>query len=334
LERQAKEHVLNNIRQSASALRGDRLVKELRELQRTATGPLSLQYLLDHLCLDTPDELYQRGLPSVLLAKAEQRTLDKNVIEVHGRMNEGFRRLSLMDDPYLIADAKQLLLSGASHDPLTRSLLHCVLWGATRPESGALDDAHAFMATKAGLKHDLIELFEWLLQHRTPLPAKRVPDKTGPLVLHASYTREQILLALGKGSFASPYNSREGALHIPGQRLDLFFADINKAEADFSPTTMYEDYAISDRLFHWQSQSSISGETKTGQRYIEHEQKGYKPMLFIRNRKKLANGLTAPYLFAGPLRYVKHSGSKPMSIQWELLERLPARVLSWARRDG
>jgi len=334
LERQAKEYVLNNIRQSASALRGDRLLKELRELQRSTTEPLSLQYLLDHLCLDSPDELYQRGLPSVLLTKAEQETVDEGVIKVSGKLKEGFRRLSQMDDPYLIADAKQLLLSGASNDPLTRSLLHCVLWGATRPDGGSLDEAHAFMATKAGLKHDLIELLEWLLQHRTPLPAKRVPDKTGPLVLHASYTREQVLLALGKGTFESAFKSREGVLHLQDRRLDLFFADINKAEADFSPTTMYEDYAISDRLFHWQSQSATSAETPTGQRYIEHERMGYTPMLFIRNRKKLVNGLTAPYLFAGPLRYMKHSGSKPMSIHWKLLERLPARVLSWARRDG
>jgi len=333
LERQAKEHVLNNIRQSASALRGDRLLRELRGLQRSISEPLSLQHLLDHLCLETPDELYQRGLPNVLLAKAAQETLDEDIIKVSGKLKEGFRRLSQMDDPYLIADAKQLLLSGASHDPLTRSLLHCVLWGSKRPNSGSLGDAHAFMATKAGLKNDLLELLEWLLQHRTPLPAKRVPDKTGPLVLHASYTREQILLALGKGRFESPYYSREGVLHMPDKKLDLFFADINKAETDFSPTTMYKDYAISDRLFHWQSQSSTSDETNTGRRYIEHERMGYTPMLFIRNRKKLVNGLTAPYLFAGPLRYMRHSGSKPMSIHWELLERLPARVLSWARRD-
>lgn len=334
LERQAKEHVLQNIQQSVSSLRGMRLINELRDLQRTTTEPLSLQFLLDHLCLDTPDELYQRGLPCVLLAKAVNRKPDGDVIQLSGKLKDGFRRLSLMDDPFLIEDAKQLLRSGISHDPMTRSLLHSVFWGSTRPDSGSLDDAHTFMTTKAGLKHDLIELLEWLLQHRTPLPAKRIPAKTGPLVLHASYTREQILLALGKGSFEAPPQSREGVLHMPDQQLDLFFADINKAEADFSPTTMYEDYAISDRLFHWQSQSSTGAETNTGQRYIKHEQQGYTPMLFIRNRKKLPNGLTSPYLFAGPLRYIKHSGSKPMSIHWELQERLPARVLSWARRDG
>jgi len=36
-------------------------------------------------------------------------------------------------------------------------------------------------------------------------------------------------------------SSREWILHVPGRKLDLFFAEINKNEVDFSPTTMYED---------------------------------------------------------------------------------------------
>ncbi|MDQ6991967.1 MAG: DUF3427 domain-containing protein [Mariprofundus sp.] len=334
LERQAKEHVLKNITDSTAALRGLRLTNELRELQRMQPEGLKLQQILDHLNMDTPEELYRRGLPSVLLAKADKKDLDGDVVQFSGKLKDGFRRLSQMDDTCLIADAKKLFETGHSDEPLTRSLIHCLLWGKARPDSGSLNDVHTFLASKAGLKHDLSELLEWLLKHRTPMLAKRIPDKTGPLILHASYTREQILLALDEGSFEDSRMSREGVLHLPNRRLDLFFADINKAESDFSPTTMYEDYAISDRLFHWQSQSSTSDETKTGRRYIEHEQMGYTPMLFIRNRKKSINGLTSPYLFAGPLSYVKHYGSKPMSIHWKMLERLPARVLPWAKRDG
>ena len=80
-----------------------------------------------------------------------------------------------------------------------------------------------------------------------------------------------------------------------------FFADINKSESDFSPTTMYEDYAITDKLFHWQSQSNTSETTPVGIRYINHVEKKYTPILFIRDRNELVNGLTAPYYYAGPL---------------------------------
>ena len=57
-------------------------------------------------------------------------------------------------------------------------------------------------------------------------------------------------------------------LHISEKKLDVFFADINKSESDFSPTTMYEDYAVTDRLFHWQSQSQTSETSSVGQRYV------------------------------------------------------------------
>ena len=36
--------------------------------------------------------------------------------------------------------------------------------------------------------------------------------------------------------------------------LDVFFVTLNKLEKDFSELTLYKDYAISDSLFHWQSQ--------------------------------------------------------------------------------
>ena len=134
------------------------------------------------------------------------------------------------------------------------------------------------------------------------------------------------------GSFESPRSSREGVLHVADRKLDVFFADINKSESDFSPTTMYEDYAITDRLFHWQSQSQTSDTSPVGSRYINHADEGYTPLLFIRDRKKLKNGLTAPYYYAGPLNYVRHEGSKPISFVWELEVPLSAKAMAWASR--
>ncbi|NTU68523.1 MAG: DUF3427 domain-containing protein, partial [Chlorobiaceae bacterium] len=210
-------------------------------------------------------------------------------------------------------------------------LLQSAMWGTNNRPSD-LHEAERFIEQRPGLKHDLLELFTWLLEHHVPHAAQRFPELTGPLSLHGSYTREQVLLALGLGNFEQPKASREGVLHVPQRKLDLFFADINKSEADFSPTTMYEDYALTDKRFHWQSQSQTSADSQTGNRYINHQAHGYTPLLFIRNRKKLDNGLTSLYFFAGPLQYLRHEGSKPMSIIWELEHPLPARALSWARR--
>jgi hypothetical protein len=211
-------------------------------------------------------------------------------------------------------------------------LLHSVLWSSEKPEDGTLEQVQEFIISRKGLLHDLKELFNWLIAQRTPLPKIQFESATGSLNLHASYTREQVLLSLGLGSFESPRSSREGVLHVPERKLDVFFADINKSEADFTPTTMYEDYAITDKLFHWQSQSQTGDTSPVGERYINHQKNGYTPMLFIRDRKKLSNGLTSPYFFAGPLEHNRHEGSKPISFVWKLEYALPAKVLAWARR--
>lgn len=109
--------------------------------------------------------------------------------------------------------------------------------------------------------------------------------------------------------------------------MDAFFITLNKTEDSYSPTTMYEDYAISDRLFHWQSQSTTSIDSKTGHRYVKHREMGYTPLLFAREHRHLPSGLAAPYCFLGPAEHVRHEGSRPISIVWKLEHAMPARLL-------
>ena len=334
LEKQAKEHVLENIRSATANLRGARLLSELRQLRQEIKREVTLEDMIEFLRLDSPDEIYRRGMPHQLLAEAEGKLYGNDLMGFGDQLAKGFRRVLLMDDTNLIEDAESLVVSGKSSSPLTTLMLHSLLWGVKKPDSGTLEEAQRFLESRKGLLHDLRELFDWLLKNRTPLSIKQFQYQTGPLTLHASYTREQVTHALGLGSFENPWSSREGKLHVPGRKLDVFFADINKSEADFSPTTMYEDFAVTDRLFHWQSQSQTSEDSQVGLRYINHKEQGYTPILFIRERKKLSNGLTSPYFFAGPLRYHKHEGSKPVTFIWELENPLPAKALSWARRVG
>ena len=334
LEKQAKEHVLHNIRYATANLRGEKLIRELQQLRRDSQGEITLQCMIDFLNLDSPDEIYRRGLPHQLLAKVEGKPQQNDILELNMDLAKGLRRLALMDDTHLIEDAKRLIKTGKNQSPVTALLLHSLLWGDKRPEAGTIVQVQNFISSHQGLAHDITELLDWLLTHRTPLPKIKLAQEMGPLILHASYTREQVTLALGLGSFENPKSFREGMLHIPDRKLDLFFADINKSEADFSPTTMYEDYALTDRRFHWQSQSQTSDTSTVGLRFIHHQAQGYTPMLFIRERNRLSNGLTAPYFFAGPLRYHRHEGSKPITFIWDLEYALPAKAFSWAKRIG
>ena len=89
---------------------------------------------------------------------------------------------------------------------------------------------------------------------------------------------------------------------------------------------MYEDYAISETLFHWQSQSTTASDSPTGKRYIHHRSLGNHILLFVREHKKDDFG-REPYTFLGTANYVSHEGSKPMSILWKLDNPIPGKYL-------
>ena len=145
------------------------------------------------------------------------------------------------------------------------------------------------------------------------------------LDLHCTYTRDQLLTAM---DFLKPATVREGVRWLPEKQLDIFFVTMNKAVKDYSPTTMYNDYSINERLFHWQSQSTTAEGSPTGQRYIHHRERGSRVLLFVREFKtdRLTGG-AAPYTYLGTASYVKHEGSKPMNITWKLDRPIPAKFL-------
>ena len=146
-----------------------------------------------------------------------------------------------------------------------------------------------------------------------------------PLDLYCTYTRDQILVAM---DYMDPSNVREGTKWLGDKKLDVFFITLNKAEKDYSPTTMYKDYSINSELFHWQSQSTTSDTSPTGQRYIHHKEQGSKVLLFVREFKTdHVSGGAEAYTFLGTANYQSHKGSRPMSITWKLDNPIPAKYL-------
>lgn len=118
-----------------------------------------------------------------------------------------------------------------------------------------------------------------------------------------------------------------GVKYFPEKKTDVFFVTLNKSDKEYSPTTMYNDYSINEWLFHWQSQSTTSAESVTGQRYIHHRQSGNQILLFARESKKDSFGNVSPYTFLGLADYIKHEGSRPMNITWKLQTSIPAKFL-------
>lgn len=111
---------------------------------------------------------------------------------------------------------------------------------------------------------------------------------------------------------------------------DALLVNLTKSERDFSPSTMYRDYALSDELFHWESQNATSAASAAGQRYIQHRRQGSHVLLFVRDAPTDDVG-TAPFICLGPAEYVSHTGDRPMAVTWKLTHRLPPQVLAAAR---
>ena len=147
-----------------------------------------------------------------------------------------------------------------------------------------------------------------------------------PLEVHASYAREEILAALDFASLRrTPSTMREGVAWCEAANSDAFLITLKKSDRDYSPTTMYRDFALSPELFHWESQSTTSSASPTGQRYIHHRERGSHILLFVREAKSNALG-TSPYVFLGPADYVSHEGDRPMAITWRLHRPMPTEV--------
>jgi hypothetical protein len=144
-----------------------------------------------------------------------------------------------------------------------------------------------------------------------------------PLKIHSRYTRDQILVAFRESTFEKKSSSREGVVENKDLNTELLFVTLNKSEENYSPTTMYDDYAINETLFHWQSQNSASPVTTKGRSYIEHKENDKKILLFVRENDQDEFKNTMGYIFLGEGNLKDYYGAKPMSIEWELNEPIP-----------
>jgi hypothetical protein len=115
----------------------------------------------------------------------------------------------------------------------------------------------------------------------------------------------------------------KGVVEIKSLNCELLFVTLQKTEKKFSPTTLYHDYAISDVLFHWQSQNAARPDKGKGLSYIKHRESGKKIILFVREQIEDEFGRAMGFVNLGPVDLESYYGSQPMSITWRLEEPLP-----------
>jgi superfamily II DNA or RNA helicase/HKD family nuclease len=325
----AKEHVLENLRRALS-LRWDGLARELRAL-----GDVPLSRWLEETGLDLAD-FYRgttgdRGLAALRraagfaspegpleaqLARAVQRCLHVN----DAGLLDGWLEALRQDAPPVVRSERHRL---------ELSMLSALLWDRQKFES--LEDALATLWRHPGVRRELREVFELLrarVDHRglplgRPLPA--------PLKVHCRYSLTEVLAAFGEHRPERPLRTQAGVHYVKSCDVDLFFVTLKKSEREYSPTTMYRDYALSPTLFHWESQADQRPEAEAPRRYIQSAREGRGPLLFVREAKETPWGATAAYTLLGAVRYVKHEGSEPIAFTWQLEHAMPPDVYACAR---
>ncbi len=327
LERQARQYVLENVRRAVRQSRNT-LVTELQTYAEGLGRTPTLADFVEFFKLDL-DDIYRRTSWSRLCVEAGIRTDFADPDE--GDLTKGLRRIQHIASSEQIRGLLPILedeptVDTGGDEPLRRwlTMLHLSLWPSrSRPES--ISAGQRRLASNSVLRAELAELLRFQLEQIGSVPPRLTLPFVCPLTLHAPYTRDEILAGLGHWTLESQPQMREGVLHLPALPADVFFVTLDKTEKDYSPTTMYRDYAINERLFHWQSQSTTSVESPTGQRYIHHADCVHTILLFVREHKRI-NGLAAPYYFLGPADYQSHEGSRPISIVWRLRHPMPAAL--------
>ena len=318
LDRQTKSLVLSNI-QSQLAARWPAMVKELRAL-----GEVDLDTFLKESELELSDVLRQGKKSWTDLRRAAGLpTPDGSALE--SNLLKRIRAVAHVDDPERARAYGKLLDNPTTPyedlSPLEQRfarMLYYSMW----PDGGGFawwDNGYSALAAEGAVREELSEVIELALDRTRHISFPMAMElQEIPLRVHAAYQREEILSAL---DFPRRPNSfREGVWFSPELNIDVFFVTLKKSEADYSPSTMYRDYAINAHLFHWESQSTTSVTSKTGSRYLSGSST---VLIFARHEQKNEFG-TSPYLFLGPATYVSHTGDKPIAITWKLQHAMPA----------
>jgi hypothetical protein len=327
LDRQSREVILSSLRAAAGAGNWPVLVDDLRRL-----GDVSLRTFLRESERSLNDLYRSRdrtwtrlrrdaGLP-VAAGDEHHETLLRAIhrllhIDDADRVETYRRFLTAADKPTQLSERDRRLLSMLAIDIFSR-----------RHGFVDLDAALDAIWRNPAVRDELAQVLEILGDEAD---SATQPLDFGPLRVHARYTRDEALLALGDGTFEKPPTAREGVRWLSDIGTDVLFVTLRKSESRYSPSTRYRDYALSSRLFHWESQSTTTRDSPTGRRYRQQREAGTTVLLFVRESPTLANGAAAPFTLLGPATFVEDRGERPIQITWQLHTPMPESLLEVAR---
>lgn len=329
LEKKAKEIILGNIK-AATTINRNQIINKIKNFKHQTTLPFNLKNFLSFhnipiqfiykYKIDGWKRLCQKAGVFIDLDSSNEKEIFSAI------SNKWISTASTSYFQFILRVAKenfQVQFSDFNEEEqIMLLMLHYDIW----QKAGGFESIDASIRAigkNKVLVEEIIEVLEILIDN---IDFKEIDidlPYNQPLKVHARYTRDQILAAFGLSTFERKSSSREGVAESTDLNTELLFINLIKTEENFSPTTMYDDYAINEYLFHWQSQNSAGPETSKGISYIKHQENNKIILLFVREKANDEYSNTMGYVFIGEGNLKEHYGAKPMNIKWKLNEPMP-----------
>ncbi len=324
LERQAAEWILESLRQAVGA-GAHALRAELVHMTAESGAAPTLGRFIEEVGVELPD-IGKAGGWAVLRRRAGVERRQEGPHEA--TLQRGVRRLYHVDDNDRIDHVLQWLDQTEPEAPTTERarrelwMFLVTLWGLPAAPS-SLEEAAQALWNAPAIRGELIETLS-LLRDSVSRVSRPLPDPDVPLRIGATYARDEILAAFGRLAPGERYSHQAGPWWHEPSATSVLFITLKKSEKDYSPQTLYRDFAISRELFHWETQHTTSLTSPQGRRYVNQREDGTRVLLAVRETKTDSWGATAPYMLLGPAEYVSHQGEHPIAITWRLLNPIPA----------
>jgi superfamily II DNA or RNA helicase len=329
LEKKVKETILKNII-AATKLNRNQLIQKIRNFEHQTQLPLNLKNFLNINNIPI-QAIYKRDCWKRLCQLAGKLEDFENLNEsriLGGIKNKWLSTASISYFQFilkLINDNFEFDYNSFNEQEKSMLLmLHYDIWQRVG-EFETIEQSIKEIGKNSILVDELKEVLEIRIAQVSFKELEIDLPYQQPLKVHARYTRDQILVAFKMNTFERVSSNRIGVGVAENKELktELLFIDLIKSEEDFSPTTMYNDYAVNEILFHWQSQNATRPDIGKGLTYINHKKEEKLILLFIREKSNDEYGNTMGYVFIGLADFVDYYGTKPMNINWKLEEPLP-----------
>lgn len=342
MERQAQEYILKNIREAIFNLR--RLRREVQTFCQNTGQELTLPNFLDNFSLDW--RLVYKS-PGSWARLKQQAGISVDGFDPDSRyvklLEGGLARLCHTNSYDYLSFLRQLIANRMMLQPGVSKrerkffeMFYYTIWMDTIEKVNKtyglslkdIPDAVASLMSMTWFMEELAVLVEHRLSQLSKTTQWITIDDQAEIELYGCYSADEIHLLLenklGRWQvLGTQYNTE--------RKFAMVFVTINKSDKEYSPSTRYEDYAISANQFHWQSMNGVRIDSEEGQRIIQQPNNGWKYILFVRDAKRDEYGNTNGYYCLGLVDYDSSMGERPMNVVWNMQHSIPGFILETAK---